>query len=264
MDILDVCATRTLECGVVPIEIGLRPMYDCYYSHIVGYRGSAYVNSILYGTLGPADYADVLEHEECGVEFARRNLRAVARALPKFSGNASQLELVSLRCPVAMLDSEEIYDVLRTVGRGIGTANVKKMCLEFSEEILRGDATRLNRVFADVRAAGWKIAVANYGAREFPMASLAEIAPDAVYMRPEIVAMLGDREKSQSVSAFVRFAASLGVRVIADGPTDDGQIRELSSAECFAYMPSPDYVGNNAVESKERDLSSLVGVQEGS
>ena len=50
MDILDICVTRTLECGVVPIELGLRPMYDCYYSNTVGYRGRAYINSILYGS----------------------------------------------------------------------------------------------------------------------------------------------------------------------------------------------------------------------
>lgn len=72
MGILDVYATRTPECGVVPIEVGLRPMYDSYYSRVVGCRVRAYINSILYGMLTPDDYAAVLEHEETGRSRSRK------------------------------------------------------------------------------------------------------------------------------------------------------------------------------------------------
>lgn len=263
MDILDICVTRTLECGVVPIELGLRPMYDCYYSNTVGYRGRAYINSILYGSLGPDDYTDALEHDKIGEELAKRNLRTIVRALPKFAADTSRLELVSLRCPAIMLENDSIYDLLHSLGRGVSPKYTKKMCLEFSENILKGNSRHLCRMFADIRAAGWKIAVDNYGSHSFPMAALADTAPDAVYMRPETVKMLSDRDRSKAVASFVRFATGLGVRVIADGAADDGQIRELNSSECFAYMPSAEYSGNQPCVSSESDLSSLIGIKGG-
>ena len=258
MDTLDVCATRTLECGVEPIEIGLRPFYDCYYSNTVGYRGRVYINSILYGVLSQEECASALEHDAVGAELAVRNMRAVARTLPRFSDDAARLELISMPCPAVLTENEALYDTLRAVGRGIPPKLTRKLCMEFRADVLRGDSGRLRQAFTDIRAAGWKIAVDGYGTRYFPMTALAETPPDAVYLCPEAVRLLDDRERAASVGAYVSFAQSLGVRVIADGAATDGQVRELSSRECFAYMPSPDYCGSAAVVSRETDLRMLT------
>lgn len=258
MNILDVCATRTLDCGVVPIELGIRSMYDCYSSRVAGYRIRAYINSILYGSLSPEDYFAFIEHDAVGVDFAKRNLRAVIKAAPGISGEISEPELISVQCPQAILECDGIYDILRNVSRGAEGKITKKMCLEFDGKILCGDVSRLERVFSDVRAAGWKIAVGGYGERSFPMAALADIRPDAVYMSAETVAMLSDREKAASARAFVRFATGLGIKVIAEGVTDGGQIRDLGSSECFAYMLSTEYRDDLGRSGEERDLSSFI------
>ena len=50
---------------------------------------------------------------------------------------------------------------------------------------------------------------------------------------------------------------------VADGAADDGQLRELNSSACFAYMPSAEYSGNQPCVSSESDLSSLVGIKGG-
>lgn len=263
MDILDICATRTLECGVVPIEQGLTPIYDCYYSHIIGYRCRTYINSILYGTLAPEDYAGALEHDEVGVALAQRSLRSLARAISKFPDEGRGLEIFSVPCPMEFLSDEDIYSTLRTLCRGVGTKQVRTLCLEFSERVLEGDTRRLERVITDIRAVGIRIALRNYGARSFQMSALAELCPDAVFMTPGTVALLRDREKSGTVGAFLRFAAGMGVRVIAEGAEDDGQIRELYSSDCYAYMPSAAYSGNAGCVAKEYDLASLVGAHGG-
>lgn len=257
MNILDVCATRTLDCGVVPIELGVRAMYDCYSSRVAGYRIRAYINSILYGSLSPEDYFASIEHDAVGADFAKRNLRAVIKAAPGISGEAPEPEIISVQCPQAILEGEGIYDILRAVGRGADAKIIKKMCLEFDGNLLCGDVRRLERIFADIRAAGWKIAVGGYGQRSFPMAALADVPPDVVYMSAETVAMLSDREKAASARAFIRFATGLGIKVVAEGVTDDGQLRDLGSSECFAYMPSTEYMGNRDCPGEERDLSSF-------
>ena len=148
MNILDVCATRTLDCGVVPIELGVRAMYDCYSSRVAGYRIRAYINSILYGSLSPEDYFASIEHDAVGADFAKRNLRAVIKAAPGISGEAPEPEIISVQCPQAIFEGEDIYDILRAVGRGADAKIIKKMCLEFDGNLLCGDVRRLERIFA--------------------------------------------------------------------------------------------------------------------
>ncbi len=261
-DRTELYVARTLEAGTEPITLRFLPMYDCYDCCVTGFTGRAFINSVLYGTLSPEDYFPVLAGEAIGAELAVRCLKNTAAVLGNTKADLLRVGYVGVRCPSGTLTDSRLYDRLSGLAAHTEQSILKKLYLEFDREVLSLDAARLCSVFSDIRAAGFSVAVRGYGEADFPMTALIDRAPDAVFLAPSVSALLADREKAAAVPALVRFAGSLNVRVIAEGVCDDGQIRELNSAECTAFLPSASYRGAYRLSHEEGPLPRLLTERE--
>lgn len=258
----EIYVARTLEAGVEPIELRFLPMYDCYEHRVIGYTGRALINSVLYGTLAPKDYMPALEDESTGAELAVRSLKNTAAALLGTSADLSGLEYAGVLCPPSALTEPRLYDRLAGLAEHTDKQILKILHLEFDRAILSLDRERVCSAFSDIRAAGFSVAVRGYGEAEFPMTALIDTAPDVVFLASSAVALSGNRETAAAVPALVRFAGSLGVRVIAEGVWNDGQVRELNSAECTAFLPSGSYRGAYELSADEGRLPRLLTERE--
>lgn len=253
---------RTLEAGVEPVELRFLPLYDCTDRSVYGFTGYALINSVLYGTLTPADYMPALENESAGTELAVRSLKNTAAALAGTRTDVRRLAYAGVLCPPSALTDARLYDRLAALAEHTDQKILKKLHLEFDREILGLERERVLPAFSDIRAAGFSVAIRGYGESEFPMTALIDTAPDAVFLSPSAVDLFNDREKAAAVPALVRFAGSLGVRVIAGGVRNDGQVRELNSAECTAFLPSAAYRGAYHLSAVEGRLPRLLTERE--
>ena len=255
MDRIDIYTTRTLDSGVRPIEVRFSPIYDCYYGRMIGFRGKTCINSILYGSLEPSRYLPALDAEgdETGLLLAKYGIRRTLRDLCH-ENDLAGIEFVTLQVSSSVLFGEGLYDALKQAAEGRDIALLRRIYLEFGEEVLTLGEEQVARAFSDIRAAGFRVAIRGYVNRFFPMGELVHLTPDAVFLDRETVALLDSRERSAVVPSFIRFAASLDVRVIAEGVPDDGHLRELNSAECAAFLPDPGYHGALLCSTEEKEL----------
>lgn len=262
MENTEIYVAHTLESGVEPIEMRFLPLYDCYYHRVIGYTGQGYINSVLYGTLPPAEYLPALETDPLGADFAIRCLKNTLAALRATKTNLFRVEYVGVLCPISLLRDARLYDRLAAIAGREESTLLQKIHLEFDCTLLSMEKELLKTAFSDVRAAGFRISVRGYGTPGFPMTALIDTAPDAVYLSALITALLSDREKAAAAPAFARFAGSMEVQVIAEGVSNDGQIRELNSAECAAFLPAASYRGAYRLSCEEKKLPRLLTERE--
>ena len=132
----EIYVAHTLESGVEPIEMRFLPLYDCYYHRVIGYTGQGYINSVLYGTLPPAEYLPALEPDPLGADFAVRCLKNTLAALRATKTDLLRVEYVGVLCPVSLLRDARLYDRLAAIAGRAESALLQKIHLEFDSALL--------------------------------------------------------------------------------------------------------------------------------
>ena len=90
--------------------------------------------------------------------------------------------------------------------------------LEFSEREPVPDLALLQRIAAELRARGFRIAVDDAGAGHASMRVIAELRPEFIKVdRSLIQAVDADRARRALVVALLSFSGHIGARVIAEG-----------------------------------------------
>lgn len=253
MDKLDIFATRTIDSGVVPIELKFTPVYDCLFSGVAGFRGRAVVNSVLYGSLLPSDYLPALEEDrDLAVAFTARSLRTVLLDLSRLRPETRDISFISVQCPVSVVKRGTLPTELARPLRGAEPGHAGLICLEFGPELLRLPKKTLTELLLSVRALGCKVAVSGYGREAFPMFALSHAAPDLLIL-PEPAF----REEAW-LTAFASFAQSLGARVLAEGVGSEAQLKRLNAARCDEYTPAPGLRVNGQLLYAEKALAQLL------
>lgn len=253
MDKLDIFATRTIDSGVVPIELKFTPVYDCLFSGVTGFRGRAVVNSVLYGSLLPSDYQSALEEDrDLAVTFTARSLRSALSDLSRLRPEIRDISLLSVQCPVSVVRRGTLPAELARPLRGAEPGYAGLVCLEFGPELLRLPKKTLNDLLLSVRALGCKVAVSGYGREDFPMFALSNAAPDVL-----ILSEPASWEEAR-LTAFVSFARSLGARVLAEGVGSEAQLKRLNAAHCDVYTPAAGLRVNEQSLYAEKGLAQLL------
>lgn len=253
MDKLDIFATRTIDSGVVPIELKFIPVYDCLFSGVAGFRGRAVVNSVLYGSLLPSDYLSALEEDrDLAVTFTARSLRAVLLDLSRLRPETRDISLLSVQCPVSMVKRGTLPAEFVRALRGTEPNYVGLICFEFGAELLRLPKKTVTDLLLSVRALGCRVAVSGYGREDFPMFALSHAAPDFL-----ILSEPASWEEAR-LTAFVSFAQSLGARVLAEGVGSEAQLKRLNAARCDVYTPAPGLRVNGQSLFADKALAQLL------
>lgn len=253
MDQLDILVTRTIDSGVTPIDMRFTPIYDCLFSGTVGFRGKALVNSILYGVLSPADYGAALEQDrDLAGAFVSRNLRSVLSTLARLCAETYDIPFVSLQCP-AMLSAKGVFPAeLVRVLRGTEPRYAAAICFEFGPELYSLPEKILLDLLLYIRSFGCRIAVSGYGAADFPMTALPSAVPDLLVLSAPAAWDVA------RLSAYIGFARSLGVRVLAEDVAGEGRLKQLQAAQCDYYTPASGLRVNGQSMYRQRELEPLL------
>lgn len=244
MDQLEEQVNRMLEEKIEPIELRFQPIYECYNCNHVAYRGAAQVNSLIYGVLDPGDYAEAAEMSEQGVALALASIEKAMRVVNTLKRTHRRyVQWVSVLCPTAALLEKDIYDRLKKLVDAQRFRYAGMICLEFDADVLRLRSDRTYAALDDIKAAGFRVAIRGCGSPDFSLTDLLTFTPDAVFMDPDFIDLLNDRDRTAAVPAMIRYVKSLGIAVVAEGVRDDDMLREMNKIECLGFIPAPDYSG---------------------
>jgi diguanylate cyclase (GGDEF)-like protein len=105
----------------------------------------------------------------------------------------------------------------------------ESVVLEFSEREPVTDLARLQRIAAEVRSGGFRIAVDDAGAGHASMRVIAELRPEFIKVdRSLIHAVDSDRARRALVVALLSFSGHIGARLIAEGIETEAEQEMLS------------------------------------
>ncbi len=106
----------------------------------------------------------------------------------------------------------------------------ESVVLEFSEREPVTDLARLQRIAAEVRSSGFRIAVDDAGAGHASMRVIAELRPEFIKVdRSLIHAIDSDRARRALVVALLSFSGHIGARLIAEGIETKAEQEMLST-----------------------------------
>jgi len=234
---------ESVTAGVAPLEMRYCQINSCYRRLPIAYRSFTYINSVIEGVLSPEKYSFASDSSDRGIRLAKWNIKEAVRALRSFEAAGRHVEFVTARCPAKLCLVDDLYEWMKNVLEEIDFHEPQKLCLEFSQSILFEDLEKVRASVLAMKLLKVKTLMTGCGEADCPVTSLLQIPVDYVLLAPHITALTDNRNKGGAVSAFLAFLRSLPVQVIGDGVMNDSQIRALSRADTFGYVPSSGYVG---------------------
>lgn len=257
---------RSVESGVKPVEMLFEPVLDCDFGDAVAFRAYAKINSVITGVLMPWDYLSANVGERVLTDLSLRLLKKTVASAILFVENGIKYSFLTVKCPSGIVYASDLYAKLKSVlNEFVFSDEMKKhnVCLEFDSSVMQADGEKLKEVFADVKAAGLKIAVSGYGGADFPMEKLLSVCPDVLFTDERVVRLVGDREKFSAIAPIINLAKSLGGAVVAAGVSGDDELREIRTRECFGFIPSEVYKGRIEVKKSPLTLGEILASGEG-
>lgn len=237
---------RSVDCGVKPIEMLFEPLLGCDFGEAVAYRSYAKINSVITGVLMPEDYLNANISGRVLTDMSLRLLKKAVASAVLFAEKRVKYSFLTVKCPSSLVFESDLYSKLKSVLNEFPVYDGEKnynVCLEFDSSVMQTEGEKLKEVFADIKAAGLKIAVSGYGGDDFAMEKLLSACPNVLFTDERVVSLVKNREKFAAIAPVINFAKSLGGIVIAEGVSDDEELREFRTRECFGFIPSESYKG---------------------
>ena len=260
---LNMYVRRSVLSGVKPVEMFFEPVLDCDVGEPLAYRGYAKINSVVTGVLAPSDYLGANVSEKVLADFTMRVLKKTALASTALAEKNIKFGFITVKCPVNLIYSDDLYSLLKNTLKTFAEAEnglfkPEKICLEFDSELMQTDGAKLKTVFADIRAAGVKIAVSGYGGDGFSIEKLLEACPDVLFTDEKLTRLVTDREKGGAVAPILNVAKSLGGNIVADGVIGDEELREFRTRDCLGFIPAESYNGRIETKSGLMTFDELI------
>ena len=233
----------TAASGVAPLEMRFSQINSCYRRLPIAYRSYTYINSVLEGVLPPEKYAFAADETERGIRLAKWNIREAIRAIRRFEEAGRNIEFVSVRCPARLALEQDLFAWMQQVLKYNAFDQPEKLCLEFPQSLLYEDAERVRASILSMKLLKVRTMMSGCGAKDCPVTLLMNLPLDYVVLAPWITVRTDSREQGAAVTALLSFLRAIPIDVIADGAASDEQIRMLSRADCWGYIPSSGYTG---------------------
>ena len=233
----------TAASGVAPLEMRFSQINSCYRRLPIAYRSYTYINSVLEGVLPPEKYAFAADETERGIRLAKWNIREAIRAIRRFEEAGRNIEFVSVRCPARLALEQDLFAWMQQVLKDNAFDQPEKLCLEFPQSLLYEDAERVRASILSMKLLKVRTMMSGCGEKDCPVTLLMNLPLDYVVLAPWITVRTDSREQGAAVTALLSFLRAIPIDVIADGAASDEQIRMLSRADCWGYIPSSGYTG---------------------
>jgi EAL domain-containing protein (putative c-di-GMP-specific phosphodiesterase class I) len=151
--------------------------------------------------------------------------RALAPALPQLT--------ISIDLPVLRITPEIATMVLSHVRKC--KLSHGWLELDICEHLLIGTGD-VEPVLRQLKAAGVRLAVDDFGSAGASLATLKNLSLDILKIDPIFVRALGDEGGTDMVAAIIHLGRALGMRVLAKGVERDDQLTILNSLGCDLYQ----------------------------
>lgn len=108
--------------------------------------------------------------------------------------------------------------------------------LEFSETLLLHESARVTSILNDLKRAGIKLAIDNFGASYLPLASIKDFPIDTLKVSRTLLRDIDQSETRAFTNALIAIGKSLSLAVVAEGVENAGQVGFARAQACDAIQ----------------------------
>ncbi len=253
---------QTVESGIAPLELRYTAINDCYSKMPIAYRTATFVNSVVMGVLRQEEFSFATNVTETGIRLAKWNILEAVRHLGEFEKAGRHVEWISVRCPIALAMNVDLYEWMKTVIAESGLQDPSKICLEFPQSLLFCKESKARLSILDMKLLKIPTLLSGVGGVDCPTARLTAIPVDMALLDEKTTALTNDRNKPNVVPTMIQYLKSMRVEVIANGVSDDDQVRALNRAECIGYTTAKDYHGVTEQGMRRMTLAQAIAQRE--
>lgn len=221
--------------GVRAVELFYRPIKNTDSGRVTFLQSQTRLNSPAMGTLMPADYLPVAQLSDRCVSIFKLAFVQLLQALGKFHEREVDVDWASVFMPARFLRQTEAPRVAADYCDKFGV-KYERVCFELSPDVLdEADSTAADNV-ALMRRQGFHFLLTGFGTEGFKMLKTAEFKVDNIMLDGSVAQVLGKSDRYDTcVNSLLNFVFDLNAEVIADGITDDKQVKQLSGMQCLYY-----------------------------
>ena len=242
-----------IDAGVAPIELRYIPIITCDTGKPIAYLTRALVHSTVLGNLNESDYLYVSDNLDCSVTLLQHNLQRVIYGISELVRAESEILFVALHCPDALVETADLYTILKEMLDKYPAVDPHMICLVFSTSLLRRDPEKAKQAIMDLKVLKVRTAITDCCDDKFIPAKLLQVSPDVAFLSPTATAWAGSRDKPLLLPSLVSYVKSMCPEVVAVGTPE--QRKSMRSSECIGFLEldAPELLLKEAVAQKEDD-----------
>lgn len=232
---------RALEDG--QLSLHYQPKIDVKSGAVAGLEALIRWTDPELGAVPPAKFVTLMEETGMILAAGRWALRQAARDIRHWRSLGIAVPRVSVNVSAIQLRQK---DFVESVLQALAATDRSLLDLEITESVLVEDIEESTRKLQTLRRAGIEISVDDFGTGYCSLSYLARLPVDTLKIDRSFVVRMRDAGYPRNIVAMiVSLAHTLGLKVIAEGVEEDGQVRMLKELGCdqiqgfYASRPLP-------------------------
>jgi len=225
---------KEIETAVKKREfvVHLQPRFDVQSTKILGAEALVRWNHSVHGLVYPNNFIKLLEKSREIVDVDMYVLEEVCKVLRRMHDEGYPDVFISVnQSRIHLNDAHYVSDLMSILDRyGISTHQIE---LELTESILVEDIAMLSQVLADLRCAGFRVSIDDFGSGHSSLNLLKNIEIDVLKLDQKFL-----RETIQSIktehiiTSIIEMGKKLDIRVVAEGVETLEQLNFLRRIKC--------------------------------
>lgn len=260
---LNIETEHQLDSGIKPIEVSFIPLFDAYGEETTALYIDSRINSLAVGTIESSMVNDALKTDETSAEYCLRIIEKSAQYLTALKVGGARIKKIMVNCPISLAKKENLCGELKSIIEKAELKDATSLCLVFGSEILSAENLEQTKsLFADIEAANISTGIKGFGKIDFPMTTLLKLSPSVLFLDGCITKEAAGR-KRPAVQALIQYAKGLDADIVADGVSNDEELKALRSEDCLGVMVADDYKGVYPISNRKIKSIDLVKYCEG-
>ena len=219
---------RALEEGRLALHY--QPKIDIKTGAVAGLEALIRWNDPELGAVPPAKFVGLLEETGMILAAGRWALRQAAQDVRHWRSHGIAVPRVAVNVSAIQLRQRDFVDSVLEAIAGEGDPLID---VEITESVLVDDIEESTRKLQTLRRAGIEVSVDDFGTGYCSLSYLARLPVDTLKIDRSFVVRMRDAGYPRNIVAMiVSLAHTLGLKVIAEGVEEDGQVRLLRDLGC--------------------------------
>jgi diguanylate cyclase (GGDEF)-like protein len=219
---------RALEEGRLALHY--QPKIDIKSGAVAGLEALIRWNDPELGAVPPAKFVGLLEETGMILAAGRWALRQAAQDVRHWRSQGIAVKRVAVNVSAIQLRQRDFVDSVLQAIAGEGDPLID---VEITESVLVDDIEESTRKLQTLRRAGIEVSVDDFGTGYCSLSYLARLPVDTLKIDRSFVVRMRDAGYPRNIVAMiVSLAHTLGLKVIAEGVEEDGQVRLLRDLGC--------------------------------